>query len=73
MNIVLQYKLKSNPNYIRYLRENSNWYKYLNRNPESIKYLIRDMKDKYKLNTSDKISKTVDNLQLIQSFLNILK
>ena len=33
MDLYLQYKIKSNPNYIRFLRENSNWYKYLNRNP----------------------------------------
>ena len=32
MNLTVQYKIKSNPNYLKFLRENSNWYKYLNRN-----------------------------------------
>ena len=73
MTIDTQIKINIDPRLKSYIREYPVWYKYLNRNPESIKYLIRDMKDKYKLNTSDKISKTVDNLQLIQSFLNILK
>ena len=33
MNLDIQFKLKSNPNYIKYIRENSIWYKLLSRNP----------------------------------------
>ena len=32
MNVDIQYRLKSNPNDIKYLREKSYWYKFLNRN-----------------------------------------
>ena len=73
MNIVLQYKLKSNPNYIRYLRENSNWYKYLNRNGESIKELEREMKDRYRLRTEDKLESINNSISLIHSFMDVLK
>ena len=30
MTLELQFKIKNNPYYARYLRENSNWYKILN-------------------------------------------
>ena len=42
----IQYKLLSNPNYIRYLRENSYWYKELNRN-NNFKDFIEDMKARH--------------------------
>lgn len=73
MNIDIQMKLNGDQKLKRFLRENPIWYKYLNRNPDSFKYFVNDMKDKYKLNTSDKISKTIDNLAMIETFLNVLK
>lgn len=57
----------------RYLRENSNWYKILNRNSNSFPYFVEEMKVKYKLTTSDKINRTIDNINMIQSFLDVLK
>ena len=35
MNLDIQFKIKNNPNYQRYIRENSYWYKILNRTPEA--------------------------------------
>ncbi|MBP3635288.1 MAG: YlbE-like family protein [Bacilli bacterium] len=57
----------------KFVRENSYWYKNLNRNPDSINYLIRDMKEKYKLTTSDKINNLSEKLDLIRTFMNVLK
>lgn len=57
----------------RYLRENSNWYKILNRNSNSFPYFVEEMKVRYKLTTSDKINRTIDNISMIQSFLDVLK
>ena len=37
MTLDIQFKIKNNANYLRYLRENSFWYKELNRNPENYK------------------------------------
>lgn len=73
MNLDLQFKIKGNPNLQRYLRENSNWYKYLNRNPESLGAFTEEMKEKYKLRPGDRINNFVDKLDLISSFINVLK
>ena len=32
MSLDIQFKLRENPDYLKYLRENSWWYKVLNRN-----------------------------------------
>ena len=71
MNINLQYKIKSNPNYIRFLRENSIWYKYLNRNPNYFSQLENEMKIKYKLTPKDKLEKFTQNIDKISQIIDI--
>ena len=71
MNLNLQYKIKSNPNYIRFLRENSNWYKYLNRNPLYFSGFEREMKTKYKLTTEDKLDRFSKNIDRISQIIDI--
>ena len=56
-----------------FLRENSNWYKRLNRTRESFPYFVEEMKINYKLTTEDKINKTLDNISMLQGFLDVLK
>jgi len=73
MTLELQFKIKSNPNYIKFLRENSFWYKTLNRNPELFNLFVDEMKEKYKLRASDKINNVVDKINLIQSFLSVMR
>ncbi len=73
MTIDIQMRINNDPRLKRFIRENPIWYKYLNRNPDSFKNFLINMKDTYKLNTSDKISKTMDNLSMIQAFLDALK
>ncbi|MCI6001688.1 MAG: YlbE-like family protein [Tenericutes bacterium] len=73
MSIDLQYKIKNNLMYQKFLRENSIWYKYLNRNPLSFNDFISDMKDKYELKPSDRLNKVLNNISLIQNFLDVLK
>lgn len=73
MSIELQMTINNDPRLKEFIREYPIWYKYLNRNPNNIKSFISTMKDTYKLNTSDKISKTMDNLSMIQAFLDVLK
>jgi len=72
MSIELQFRMKSNPMYERYLRENSHWYKYLNRDPKAFRYFEEEMKERYRLRTSDKLSDLADNLMLIEKFMSIL-
>lgn len=73
MRIDIQFKIKDDPNLQKFVRENSYWYKNLNRNPDSINLLIDDMKEKYKLTTADKINDLSNKLDLIKTFMNVLK
>lgn len=73
MSIDLQYKIKNNLMYQKFLHENSIWYKYLNRNPLLFNDFISDMKDKYELKPSDRLNKVLNNISLIQNFLDVLK
>ena len=73
MQLDLQYRIKQDEKQIMFLRENSYWYKYLNRNSSYYKEFINDMKDKYKLKPTDKINKMMDNINMVRTFLDILK
>lgn len=69
----LQSRINADINLKRFLRENSYWYKILNRNENAFLEFVSDMKVKYKLTTSDKINRTIDNIGMLQSFLEVLK
>lgn len=71
MDLSLQYKIKSNPNYIRFLRENSNWYKYLNRNPIYFNEFEKEMKTKYKLTSKDKLDRLSKNIDKVSQIIDI--
>ena len=73
MNLNLQYKIYQDPRQRQFLRENSYWYKYLNRNESYYKDFINDMKDKYKLKPTDRINKMIDSINMVNSFLDVLK
>lgn len=73
MNLETQFKIKKDPMLQKYIRENSYWYKNLNRNPNLIEYMIQEMKEKYKLTTTDKINELSEKLDLIRTFMNVLK
>ena len=73
MTYDIWYKINNDINLKRFLRENSYWYKELNRNSNSFKYFVEDTKVKYKLTTTDKINKTIDNINMISTFLDVLK
>ena len=73
MRIDIQYKIKENEYYLRYLRENSNWYKLLNRNPNNFKAFEEEVKRVYKLTKADRISKTLDTIEMMEKILSTLK
>ncbi len=73
MQVETRLKIKSNPNLYRYLRENSYWYKYLNRSPIFLRRLEEEMKEKYRLRPSDKIENISNSLNLIKSFLEVMR
>lgn len=73
MQRIVQIKLKENPKMLEYLKLNSAWYKDLNRSPANYKKFENAMKDLYKIRTTDKISEAIDNIDIINSVLDVLK
>lgn len=72
MNLEVQYRIKNNPNDLRFLRENSNWYKYLNRNKNYLKNFEEEMKKNYKLTTKDRMNKLANSLDTVSKIMDIL-
>ena len=73
MDMKIKLLLDSNPVYKEYIRYNSYWYKILNRNPELINSFIREVKEKNKLTTVDKINNTMEKIDMLSRFMNILR
>lgn len=73
MDIKIKLFLDSNPDYKRYLRENSYWYKTLIRDPKMIDVLVEEVKDRYKLRTTDKINNIIDKIDMVSKFINVLR
>ncbi len=72
MTLEIQYRIKNNPNYQRFLRQNSQWYKYLNRNPAYFKNFESQVKEAYSLRLSDRISSTI-TLEILENVMSSLK
>ena len=72
MTLELQFKLKSNPLYIKYLHENSNWYKILNREPSMFNSFVEEMKTNYKLRPSDKFNKAISTFEMVSAIISSL-
>lgn len=73
MTLDIQYKIKSNPNYLRYLRENSYWYKILNRDPKQFNTFIEEVKTVYRLRPGDRISRVLEYIDMFQTIMTSLK
>ena len=66
-------ELKKDTKMFELLKLNSYWIKELNRDANNIKKYKDDMKVKYRLRTTDKISDAIDNIDLISNVLGALK
>lgn len=73
MTIDTQFKLKSNPLFIKYIHANSYWYKILNRNPDKFDEFIEEVKEKYHLRPTDRIKKALDTMEMLGSILSSFK
>ncbi len=71
MDLSTQYKIKSNPNYVKFLREKSIWYKYLNRSSIFLKDFDKDMRLTYKLTSKDKLDRFSKNIDKISQIIDI--
>lgn len=54
------------------LKLNSYWIKELNRDPRLVRNFKNDMKIKYRMRATDKISDTIDNIDIISNVLSAL-
>ena len=73
MTLDLQFKIKENENYLRYLRQNSYWYKYLNRSPELFKQFEEEVKKNYKLTKTDRLMRTLQTIEMMEKVISTLK
>ena len=73
MNIKVQYFLENNPYLKKYLREHSFYYKHLIRHPEFINELYNEMKKNYKLTLPDKLDKLKNDINMLNTVMDILK
>ena len=73
MTLELQFKIKNNPNYLKYLREHSNWYKELNRNPDNFALFEEKVKAEYRLRPTDRISKALEMMEMVQMIMSTFK
>lgn len=73
MQLYNQIAFRENPKLYNYLKQNSYYFKNLNRDFMDYKIFEREMKNKYKERTTDKLTSAVENIELISSVLNIFK
>ena len=69
---LLEY-IRSNQCIYNFLREESNYYKLLYRDKNNIKKIDSLAKEKYKLRKIDKIERISKSIDLINSFVDVLK
>lgn len=73
MQLITQNYLRNKKNLYEFLKLNSSYIKYLNRDSNNIKQFENDMKEKYKIRTSDKVNDFLDNIDMISSMLEVFK
>ena len=73
MHLDILMKIKENPIELKFLREHSYWYKYLNRDSKYYKEFVDDMKKTYKLTSTDKINKIINDIDAFKNLLDVLK
>ena len=73
MQVSALLELKKDKKMFDLLKVNSYWIKELNRDPINIKAYKDDMKVKYRLRATDKISDAIDNIDIISNVLSALK
>ena len=73
MILPLQFKIKENPNYLRYLRSHSYWYKILNRDYNTFKIFEEEVKREYKLTRIDRIENIFNTVEMLEKILSTFK
>ena len=69
MTLELQFKIKENENYLRYLRQHDNRYIILNRNPLEFKRFEEEVKKEYHLSKVDRLEKAFNTFEMLEKIL----
>lgn len=73
MQMPIIMKLQNNQKASDYLSKNSRWYKELNRDSDNYQKMIVEMNQRKRIDQTNKINNTIDNLELVSNIINILK
>lgn len=73
MILDVQFRIKNNPHYQRYIREHSYWYKILNREPQAFQKFEEEVKEQYHLRPSDRIGRMLETVEMLQTLVSTLK
>lgn len=73
MILPIQFKIRNNPYYLRYLRSHSYWYKLLNRNPNNFKEFEEEVKKEYRLTKADRLENIFNTFEMIEKFVQAFK
>ncbi len=71
MTLENQIEFRNNPKYFEYLKQNSNYIKFLDRDVIDYKRFVEEMKIKYQERATDKISKAIDNIDVLNNIIDI--
>lgn len=69
MTLELQFKIKENENYLRYLRTHAYWYKILNRTPWEFKRFEEEVKQEYHLSKVDRLERAFNTFEMLEKIL----
>lgn len=69
MTLELQFKIKENENYLRYLRQHAHWYKILNRTPWEFKRFEEEVKREYHLSKVDRLERALGTFEMLEKIL----
>ena len=69
MTLDLQFKIKENENYLRYLRQHAYWYKTLHRTPWEYKRFEEVVIREYHLSKVDRLERAFNTFEMLEKIL----
>ena len=73
MELDILYKIRSNKKHYDFLRTHSYWYKYLNRDSLYYKDFINEYKKFNREVTTNKVSDTINNIDMMTNIFKVLE
>ena len=73
MELKVIHAIKSNPLLYSYLRVNSSWYSVLNRDSSRLRDIEKEARHYYKMTFPDKIERFTNQMEMISTFMDVLR